>query len=342
MTPISLYRLNRIKLYVFLGALLSIMLLLVLVETVFVSFILAIALSYALSPAVNYLEREGMSRPKGTALIFAMVSMLLFTFGWLSFPFLTQQIELLPAKLNQSTMVMEGFISRIQTKWLQELSIKLIHEGHLHLQTYWVSIPAVVQNMITVFVLTPFMAYFLVQDGRKVLHSLLSLVPNSLFEVTLKLHHQINHQIGDFVRARLLESFFVSFLVGLGLTLLDVPFAVALAVFAGITNLIPYVGPLIGVIPALVVGFGAENPQTTVLAILSVYGVAQLLDILFIIPLVVAKIVDLHPVSVLIAIIVGAQFFGVLGMLVAIPVASAIKVTTVTVYRHVTEIGAEG
>lgn len=342
MTPVSLYRMNRIKLYVFLSALLSIGLLLIFVQTVFVSFILAIALSYALSPTVNYLEREGLSRSKGTALVFAVVSLILFVLGWLSFPFLTQQIEQLPGKLHQSIMVLEGFISRIQTKWLQELSIKLIHEGHLHLQSYWISVPTIIQNMVTVFVLTPFMAYFLVQDGRKVLHSLLSLVPNSLFEVTLKLQHQINHQIGDFVRARLLESFFISFLVGLGLSLLEVPFASALAVFAGITNLIPYVGPIIGVIPALVVGFGAENPQTTVLAILSVYGVAQLLDILFIIPLVVAKIVDLHPVSVLVAIIVGAQFFGVLGMLIAIPVASAIKVTTQTIYRHVTEIGAGG
>lgn len=338
MTPVSLYRLNRIKLYVFLSALLSIGLLLVFVQTVFVSFILAIALSYALSPMVNYLEREGLSRDKGTALVFAIVAMMVFNVGWLSFPFLTHQIEDLPSKLNQSSLVMEGFISRIQTKWLQEVCIKLVHEGHLYLQSFWTTLPGLAQSFTTVMFLTPFMAYFLVQDGRKVLHSLLSLVPNSLFEVTLKLQHQINHQIGDFVRARLLESFFISFLVGLGLTLLDVPFAFALAAFAGITNLIPYIGPVVGVVPALIVGFGSENPQTTVLAILSVYGVAQLLDILFIIPLVVAKIVDLHPVSVLISIIVGAQFFGVLGMLIAIPVASAIKVTTLTVYRHVTEV----
>ena len=67
----------------------------------------------------------------------------------------------------------------------------------------------------------------------------------------------------------------------------------------------------------------------------SVYFIAQLIDTLLIIPLVIAKIVNLHPVTVVIAIIIGSQLMGVLGMIISIPVASALKVTTSAVYNHV-------
>ena len=67
------------------------------------------------------------------------------------------------------------------------------------------------------------------------------------------------------------------------------------------------------------------------------YGLAQIIDIFFIIPMVVARIVDLHPITVVVAIIIGSQFMGVLGMIIAIPVASALKVTLISIYDHLVE-----
>ena len=110
-----------------------------------------------------------------------------------------------------------------------------------------------------------------------------------------------------------------------------------MAVFAGATNLIPYVGPLIGAVPGLLVAVINQNSSGTLALVGAIYVIAQAVDMLFIIPLVVAKIVDLHPVTVVIVIIVGSQIMGVLGMIISVPVASIIKLTFTEFYNHVVD-----
>jgi putative permease len=182
--------------------------------------------------------------------------------------------------------------------------------------------------------LGPFLAFFMVKDGRSVVNILLGLVPNQLFETALSLQHQINFQIGQFVRARILESLIVGVVTAIGLLVISFPYAVLLGAFAGLTNFIPYLGPILGAVPAFLVAMVNGYSGLEVFLMSAVYIVAQLIDAGFLIPLMVAKIVDLHPVTVIVVIIAGAQILGILGMIISIPVASTIKVTVSTVYRH--------
>jgi putative permease len=192
----------------------------------------------------------------------------------------------------------------------------------------------------TVSFLTPLIAYFMLVDGRKTVRLLLSLVPNSLFELFLNLFHQINHQMGGFVRARLLESLMVGGCVGVGLFVFNFPYAFILALIAAATNLIPYVGPFIGAIPAVLVIFLSKkvpefNPHGMIFFVVGgTYLLAQLIDMFLIIPLVVARIVNLHPLLVILSIIIGAEALGVLGMIISIPIASALKLIGTSVYQH--------
>src|SRR5690606_14323802 len=104
-----------------------------------------------------------------------------------------------------------------------------------------------------------------------------------------------------------------------------------LALFAALTNLIPYIGPIIGAVPPVLIALISDDAMVTtslnlnLFIVISIYLLAQILDVIFIIPLVVAKIVNLHPVTVIVVIIVGAQLMGVLGMIISIPLASAAK-----------------
>ena len=159
-------------------------------------------------------------------------------------------------------------------------------------------------------------------------------MPNNVFELALNLNYQINRQMGDFIRARLLEAAIVGFVIWVGLAIIGFPYASILAVFAALTNLIPYVGPFIGAIPALIIGIVNNDPTFTLFLVALTYLIAQLIDIIFIIPMVVAKIVNLHPVFVVVVIIIGSQLMGILGMVISIPVASALKLTVTAVYDH--------
>ena len=163
------------------------------------------------------------------------------------------------------------------------------------------------------------------------------LVPNSVFEMVLDLQYQINRQLGQFIRARFLEASIVGLVTFLGLSLISFPFAFLLGGFAALTNLIPYIGPIIGAIPAVIIAL-VNNYETWDLSFLiGVYLIAQLIDAGILVPILVARIVNLHPVTVVLLIILGGQFMGILGMIISIPLANALKVTALAVYEHITQ-----
>jgi putative permease len=117
----------------------------------------------------------------------------------------------------------------------------------------------------------------------------------------------------------------VGLVVWLGLYSIGTPYTSILALFAGLTNLIPYLGPIIGAAPGIIIAFVNHSSLASVVFVTMVYLIAQLIDIVFVIPLVVARIVDLHPVTVVIVIIIGSQVMGILGMIISVPVASILK-----------------
>ena len=118
----------------------------------------------------------------------------------------------------------------------------------------------------------------------------------------------------------------IGLLSTIALWILDVPYYMLIGLFAGLANMIPYVGPMAGAVTAaLVVLFSAGSSQQILLVVVAFLTV-QLLDNVLVQPLVVAKSVDLHPLIIIFAVIIGGQFFGILGMLLAVPTAGIIKV----------------
>ncbi len=340
-----LRRQSLARLAAFLGVLLLILLTILYVDNMLWSSLVAFVISYMLGPAVNFLERAGMHRVFATTLIFFAIGIILaLSVSWLA-PLISQQLMTLKNEFPQYIAGFSRLIAETEERlevlvgsiYLVDLSQQI--EGKL--QPWATSIfedfPNFIRTVLTTLLLAPFLAFFMIKDGRSATRTLLALVPNSIFEPMLNLYHQINEQMGQFVRARLLEAIIVGFVTWLGLFLINFPFAVLLAVFAALTNLIPYIGPIIGAVPAIVIALINGAAGADLLLVFLVYFIAQLIDAVFIIPLVVAKIVNLHPVTVIVAIIVGAQLLGVLGMLISIPVASVLKLTVGTVYRMTTD-----
>ncbi|MCB0406659.1 MAG: AI-2E family transporter [Bdellovibrionales bacterium] len=337
--------LNRIKLISFLGVLAAVLFLILNVNNLLVSSLLAFVISYLLGPYVNYLERLGISRLIAVTITFVAVSTLLGIAVSAILPPIASQLGLLksefPKYVQGLTQLMADTEERFQILAGSYFSIDLSEHVESALSPWtkalFFDFPSFITKSVTTLLLAPFIAFFMIKDGKVISRNLLNLVPNSIFETTLSLYHQINDQMGHFVRARLLEAMIVGCLTWVGLFIIGFPYATILALFAALTNLIPYVGPIIGAIPAISISIINGDSSFELFLVCSVYFTAQLIDAAFIIPLVVAKIVDLHPITVIVAIIAGAQVLGVVGMLISIPVASIIKVTVSTVYRHLTD-----
>ena len=333
---------NRIKLFVCIGIVMVGLLVLLTVENMLLSCLLAFTASYLLDPCINYLERLQLSRFFATCLAFVLGLIALTILVTLTAPFISTQVTTfqseLPKYIEGTSGLLVNMENRIEGLLGQSVDLNLSERARELLASWSSSIfedaARFLSQSLTTLGLAPFFTFFFLTDGRRFSLELLNLVPNNYFEFALSLHHQINDQMGQFIRARLLEAAIVGLVVWFGLFLIDFPFATLLALFAMLTNLIPYIGPIIGVVPAVIILLINGQTNFELFLMLGIYGLAQLIDVFFIIPLVVAKIVNLHPVTVVISIIIGAQLMGIIGMIISIPVANVLKVTTTNLYHH--------
>ena len=164
---------------------------------------------------------------------------------------------------------------------------------------------------------------------------MIELVPNAYFELTLNLLHQINGQIGGYIRGQLLSVFLVASLSVTGLFIVGMPYFLPVGVLAGIANMIPYLGPLIGIVSATIVALAMGKGFGMVMWVIVVFLIIQIIDNILIQPMVVAKSVDLHPLIVLVVVMIGSDLMGIVGMLVAVPFTGILKVSGQTVYEGI-------
>lgn len=344
----QLKRQQNIKLISFLGFIAIFLFVLLKAENMLLTFVVAFVISYLLAPLINYCERRGMSRTLAIAITFIGTSILVSIGISATMPFFAAQISSLKSELPKyiegTVQLFADVETRIDnlTEGVADVNISETVQGYLSQlsSSLFEGLPTLLSKSLSTIVMAPFFAFFLLKDGQLFSKRLLALVPNNVFELTLNLFSQINLQMAQFVRARLLEAGIVGFVVWAGLAIVNFPYATLLASFAALMNLIPYVGPLIGAVPAFIIAFINGMSGVDVFIVFFIYALAQLIDIFLIIPLLVAKIVDLHPLTVVIVLVLGFQIMGILGMLISIPVSSALKLTISTVYKHLVELNA--
>jgi predicted PurR-regulated permease PerM len=136
--------------------------------------------------------------------------------------------------------------------------------------------------------------------------------------------HDVDNVVSKFIRGQLLDAIIVGILCSIGLWIVGLDFPVLIGMTAGISNVIPYFGPIIGSIPAIIVGLLSGSPIKALFAVLVLLLVQQI-DGAIISPKVVGESVGLHPVFVILSITIGGAYFGLLGMLLAVPAAGIIK-----------------
>lgn len=347
MTPAeqAIVRERRIKLVFFLLSLVLLLIFILKVSNMLVSTILAVTVYYLLAPMVDALERRGFSRLMATTLPFLTVTAAIISATVVFAPSIWDQIKSLEQNSEKYSAALTQLMDQVQHQLgflfdkagdfnLREKAEPMMKEYSLQMFS---SLPDILSQLGTVILLVPFFSYFLLLDGRDLVRKWLNLVPNNIFELAMNLNYQIGLQIGGFIRARLIQTAFVGMFVWIGLVLIQFPFALVLGIVAGILNIIPYVGPVIAAAPALLIALANGGTLQDVLALILIYVLSQILDAVILVPFLVARIVNLHPVTVILAVIIGAQVMGILGMIICIPVVSALKVTAMSVYRHVTD-----
>ncbi len=309
-----------------------------------VSTVLAFVIYYLIVPLVEFLEDRGFNRTAAASIPFIAFALLILLIGSWFFPMLADQIETLKTQLPQYTTR----IKEVATQWEKKAHPWLIELGQSSsvgsVQTYLLGkissffsqIPQLLSAFLTISLLSPFLSFFLLHDGSNLYRQFLRIVPNHLFELMINVNHSINMQMGQFIRARLVETALISLFIFVGLNIINFPYSLIFALSTGLLNLLPYVGPVIAAIPQIVLCMISPELRGDIAIVILINVFSQVFDTVVLVPLLVAKIVDLHPVIVVIAVILGGQIMGILGMIISIPLASAIKVFATAFYKYMT------
>ena len=166
-------------------------------------------------------------------------------------------------------------------------------------------------------------AYFL-YDYHRITANVRRFVPVRWRDVHADLSQKADRAVGGYLRGQIMITIILGVLIWIGLSLIGVPLALAISFLAAVFNLVPYLGPVVGTLPAVLLGL-TVSPLTALLALV-VFVVANQIEAHLLSPMILGKSTDIHPVTVLISILIGIGFLGILGAFVAVPIAALAKV----------------
>jgi len=298
-------------------------------------FIIAFLLAYLLNPAVCYLEARGLARMWAIIVVYIVLFIAVVGGGSQLIPKLIRELETFGRELPVMLKTLDQFFSELQMQYqktalpqtlraaIDDTLRTLQHEGQLLVATVVAGIIKVLTHFIGL-ALSPILAYYLLYDWYNIKAELLNIVPSRWRHQLVLLARDLDKVLSGIIRGQLTVAFIVGTLVSIGLYILDVRFALTIGILAGLLDVIPYFGAIIGATPAVLMAL-MESPWLAVKVTVLFIAIHQL-EGTIIGPKILGDNVGLHPLSVIFFLFVGGELGGLLGMLLGVPVAAVGKV----------------
>jgi len=330
--PETTYK-KTVKLILWIAGTILLLYLIYLLADVIIILALSVLLAFIFAPVVFMLEQRGFSRLSSTFIAFAALAILIYLGLSVFIPKFSFQMNQLITRLEEFSLteqlkaVQDWLTTSLPFLDLSNLLTRVEEFFSSQLVNSVASLSSLLTSIVSVIaflVIVPFITFFLVKDSKRILQGMLQMMPNKYFEMAYWIIKKVSLKLGLFVRAWIFDATFVGILIGFGFYLIGIPNALPLGVIAGLGHLIPYFGPIIGGIPAIIISIMSGDTSQIPLIIIIVLGVYTI-DNGFVQPVVFGKSVDIHPIMIILLIIAGSQLFGLIGMLLAVPVATVIK-----------------
>lgn len=310
--------------------------------TIFIPFIIAAFITYLLHPIIERLHDAGLHRGLAVLIIY-----LLF-FGGIGFglykgipavlaqikdlteniPVFAEQYMKMVDKIQDRTEAWpDGMRDRIdtgivavETKLNQALS--RILNGIVHLI-----------NSIVIFAIIPFIVFYMLKDYQLMKKMVWYLTPRAWRKQGVLFLRDVDESLGDYIRGQLLVCVLIGVISAALFWVTDMKYPLLLGFICGVTNVIPYFGPVIGAIPAVIISAAISGKM--VLISLAIIFVLQFLEGNILSPLIVGKSLHMHPLFIMFALLTGGEIGGVLGLILAVPILSVVKVAVIHAKEHI-------
>ncbi|MCB5238099.1 AI-2E family transporter [Niallia circulans] len=318
----------------------------VLFSTLFVPIIITGFLYFLLNPIVKFLQKNKI--PKTLAIIIlyvGVIGIIILAIGSIV-PMISKQVSELfsniPKYADDAVKYFQYLNDTKQYKWIMNQEYVKIEDITENLKAYAQTIPSNITNgigsiistmtNITITIVTvPFLLFYCFKDGSKFPEALSKFFPSSYRKEGLKIIKDTSETIAAYIQGQVIVALFVGTLSLIGYWIIGLDYALVMALVVAVTNIIPYVGPLIGGAPAVIIALFTSPTQAFLVII--VITIAQQIEGNILSPLILGKRLDTHPATIIILLLVAGNLAGILGMILAVPTYAAIKTIVININR---------
>lgn len=304
-----------------------------LLEEVLVPVLVGLIIAYLLHPIVQLLERRRVPRLMAVLLIYGSFVLIIAIAVVNAIPIFTKQLVELSDDLPR--------LSEWYYKWMSEWEAhkyflpdsishgvdRVILQSHENMSR---SVTQLVNNArnsigkVLAYAVVPFIAFYLLKDMKQLHEAGMSVVPRAYRKQVLAVLRDINESLGNYIHGQMTVAIIVGVFAYLGYWLVGMPYPFVLAAFVCLTNIIPYIGPLIGAAPAVVVALTISTKMLLLVLLINI--VIQVVEGNILSPNIVGRSLHLHPLLIIMSLLAGEAIGGVIGLIVAVPVLAVCKV----------------
>lgn len=310
-----------------------------LVQTLFLPFLIAGVLYYLFRPLVNFLELKKVPRALSIFLIYLMAAILIGLLSYFVGPILQKQINSLIDSAPAFMEWIQAELTKLQEKewihWLQENNrltfekgtdsiSKNIPLGLAALGTNILNFIGVMVRGVTVLVTVPFILFYMLKDGEKAPRQILRMLPAGQQKNGQKILSDMDEALSSYIQGQIFVSFCLGAMLFIGYLLIGLDYSLLVAIFSMFINVIPFLGPIIAIIPALIIA--CLHSPIMVVKVLFVMLVVQQIDGHVISPQVMRRKLEIHPLTIISLLLAAGSIGGVLGLILAVPVYAVMKV----------------
>ncbi|HLR20471.1 MAG TPA: AI-2E family transporter [Tissierellaceae bacterium] len=298
--------------------------------------IMSLIISYALNPIINYLETKNINRLNGVLIVYLSIVGIITILAFSVIPRSGEEIRRLSTDLPKYFDQLSKIVDSIYTKYYSTLGglppvfqgietvimdniVKLENAISNGLENFVTGIIDIATKVVSI-VLTPILTLYFLADKNYFKEKIINLIPGDYRDDMVYLASIINISLTKFIRGRLLMSLYVGISVTLLLLIMGIEFAVVIGFITGLFDIIPYIGPFIGFVPAVLFAFISKPIKAVWVSI--IFLLIQWTENNILAPKIIGENMGMHPMVILLSIIVGGGIFGVLGMIISIPVVS--------------------
>lgn len=307
-------------------------------------FIISLFFFYLIEEIFEYMKKIGISKKITIILLLVLFLTTLFIFAKTIIPKIQKDGEDIIKRwasfeqvLKENLLVKkfdENGLSKYYTPYFNiEVSNELFKAIELDsLKKINEYISYLISIMFEIAIIVPIIVYILIKENQKIKNDFLKIIPNRYFEFGISLYSDVSKSIKDFVFAKIVQSIIITILSSILFFIFGIKYPIILGIVLGIFNIIPYFGPVIGFIIVSLTTYSISDINLTILAGLVVL-IETIVDNIYLQPFLVAKFVNQHPLVVITITLIGAEIMGIIGMVVAIPLYSIIKIILIKAYH---------